>query len=38
MYIDPFWCGVVVGVIGLNLLEIVGIILLIKGCETADDK
>ena len=26
MYIDPFWCGVVAGVIGLSLLEIVGII------------
>lgn len=38
MYIDPFWCGVVAGVIGLSLLEIVGIIFLVKGCDITDDK
>ena len=38
MYIDPFWCGVVAGVIGLSLLKIVGIIFLVKGCDITDDK
>lgn len=38
MYINPFWCGVIVGIIGTISLEIAVTILLVKGCETSNDK